>query len=131
MFKKIISSVALCLALTGASTQLKCRVRARTSPVTFRSDFVASHPVIQTPAMNIQRPVSQETAVKEKEDCKDCAKWAKALAVREKQLKEKKSTSWFSYLLPFILGFAGGTLNQCVNQFNIPGTGIPLRFPRI
>lgn len=131
MLKKIISSMALCLVLAGASNQLQGRAaqrRTRNSPCRISSDFIAQ-PVIQPSAPMTQNPVVQESAIKEKEECADCKKWAKALQVREKQLKEKKSTSWLSYLLPLILGFFGGTLNQSLNKYPIPGLGFPLRLP--
>lgn len=131
MLKKIISSMALCLVLSGASNQLQARVQARTR-IASSSNIMTTGNFVARPMVQPSAPIiAQEPVVKEKEECADCKKWAKALAVREKQLKEKKSTNWFSYLLPFILGFAGGTLNQCVNQFNIPGIGHPLRLPNM
>lgn len=137
MLKKIISSMALCLVLSGASNQLQARVQARTriassSNIMTTGNFVA-RPMVQPSAPMAQSPVVQESAIKEKEECADCKKWAKALAVREKQLKEKKSTNWFSYLLPFILGLVGGSVNQRFNTLTTPALcgipALPLRIP--
>ncbi len=132
MLKKIISSMALCLVLAGASNQLQGRAaqrRTRNSPCRIASDFIAQ-PVIQPSAPMTQNPVVQENAIKEKEECADCKKWAKALEIRNKQLKEKKSTNWFSYLLPLIAGFFGGMGYQRVGPVSIPlcGVNIPLKF---